>query len=194
MSVGFDPYHKWLGIPSEDQPPHYYRLLGVQPFEADPDVISYAADQRMGLLKTFATSERSSLAENLLDEVARVRVCLLNSKKKQSYDIDLRNRINEAPNNPEAPEGFWLPTQNHTGNVLEVMCPHCESAAQHYLASSRRIVACKDCSNQMSLPSREEVAKAVLQWQEAKPNESAVSVTNRPELSGLSTGNCRVVA
>ena len=29
MKQSFDPYHKWLGIPPEDQPPHHYRLLGV---------------------------------------------------------------------------------------------------------------------------------------------------------------------
>jgi hypothetical protein len=26
----FDPYRKWLGIPPKDQPPHYYRLLGIE--------------------------------------------------------------------------------------------------------------------------------------------------------------------
>ena len=29
MDEQFDPYHKWLGIPPEEQPPNYYRLLGV---------------------------------------------------------------------------------------------------------------------------------------------------------------------
>ena len=90
MSVRFDPYHKWLGIPQEEQPPHHYRLLGVQPFESDPEVINYAADQRMGLLKTFATSDHSSLAEDLLNEVAAARVCLLNLAKKKPYDDTLR--------------------------------------------------------------------------------------------------------
>ena len=40
MTESFDPYHKWLGIPPQDQPPHYYRLLGIELFESDPDVIS----------------------------------------------------------------------------------------------------------------------------------------------------------
>ena len=48
MSENFDPYYKWLAIPPEEQPPHHYRLLGVQRFESDPDVIATAADQRMG--------------------------------------------------------------------------------------------------------------------------------------------------
>ena len=40
----FDPYHRWLAIPPKDQPPNHYRLLGVELFEADPDVIENAAD------------------------------------------------------------------------------------------------------------------------------------------------------
>jgi len=40
----FDPYHKWLGIPPDEQPPDHYRLLAVRRFEDDPDVIAAAAD------------------------------------------------------------------------------------------------------------------------------------------------------
>ncbi len=35
----FAPYHKWLGIPPADQPANHYRLLGLNLFESDPDVI-----------------------------------------------------------------------------------------------------------------------------------------------------------
>ncbi len=35
MAKPFDPYHKWLGIAPKDQPPHRYRLLGIDPFEED---------------------------------------------------------------------------------------------------------------------------------------------------------------
>jgi hypothetical protein len=47
MSIAFDPYHKWLGIPVNEQPANHYRLLGIAKFEDDPDVIDAAADQRM---------------------------------------------------------------------------------------------------------------------------------------------------
>jgi hypothetical protein len=51
--ANFDPYHVWLGIPAEEQPADYYRILGVPRFERDPEVISNAADQRMGFVRTF---------------------------------------------------------------------------------------------------------------------------------------------
>ena len=48
MSVSFDPYHKWLGILPKDQPPHHYRLLGLETFEDDLQVIEAAADAAAG--------------------------------------------------------------------------------------------------------------------------------------------------
>ena len=49
-----DPYHVWLGIPPEEQPPNHYRLLGIAMFESQPDVIATAADRQMGHLRTFS--------------------------------------------------------------------------------------------------------------------------------------------
>ena len=92
MPDRFDPYHKWLGIPAAEQPPNHYRLLGVALFEADMDVISNAADQRMGLLKSFATGAYGSLSQELLNQVARARVCLLNPARKATYDDVLRKK------------------------------------------------------------------------------------------------------
>lgn len=51
----FDPYHKWLGIAPKDQPPNHYRLLGIDLFESDPDVIDTAANKQMAHLQSCAT-------------------------------------------------------------------------------------------------------------------------------------------
>lgn len=92
MSDSFDPYHNWLGIPRQEQPPDYYRLLGIVLFESDPDVIQNACDQRMSHLKAFATGPRAALSQRLLNEVSRAAVCLLNPSKKRTYDEKLRAR------------------------------------------------------------------------------------------------------
>ena len=34
MAAAFDPYHRWLGISRNDQPPNHYRLLGLEMFES----------------------------------------------------------------------------------------------------------------------------------------------------------------
>jgi hypothetical protein len=36
MPEAFDPYHKWLAIPPEEQPPHHYRLWGRSCSKATP--------------------------------------------------------------------------------------------------------------------------------------------------------------
>ena len=86
----FDPYYKWLGIPPAEQPPNHYRLLGVNLFESDTDVIASAADQRMSHLRSFQTGEYSQASQRLLNEVATARLCLLDPGKKRTYDEQLR--------------------------------------------------------------------------------------------------------
>ncbi len=93
MTDSFDPYRKWLGIPAEDQPPHHYRLLGIEPLESDPDVIANAADGRMAQAKNFQAGEYSKLSQKILNEIAAAKVCLLNAEKKAAYDGSLRKQL-----------------------------------------------------------------------------------------------------
>ena len=86
----FDPYHKWLGIPADQQPGNYYRLLGIEEFEADADVIEGAAERQTIYLRTFQTGPNSELAARLLNEVSAARVCLLDHKSKALYDTQLK--------------------------------------------------------------------------------------------------------
>lgn len=89
----FDPYRKWLGIPTKDQPPHHYRLLSLELFEPDPDVIEGAADRVMGFLRQYQSGEHSAAAAKLLNEVAVARLCLLKVSSKEEYDRKLRKRL-----------------------------------------------------------------------------------------------------
>ncbi len=89
MSEAFDPYHKWLGIPPEEQPASHYRLLGLRRFEGDLEVIESAADQRMLHLRTFQTGRRAAECQKLLNEVAAARVCLLNADQRTAYNASL---------------------------------------------------------------------------------------------------------
>jgi hypothetical protein len=90
VEQAFDPYYKWLGIPPEEQPPNHYRLLGIQTFESDPDVIQAASDQRMMHLRGYQTGKHSELSQRLLNAVAAAKICLLNAAKKAEYDRQLR--------------------------------------------------------------------------------------------------------
>ncbi len=97
MKQAFDPYHIWLGIPSEEQPPNHYRLLGVKLFEANLDVIQNAADRQMVHLRTFQTGRHMEFSQRLLNEVAAAKICLLKRDKKATYDEQLRALIEQNP-------------------------------------------------------------------------------------------------
>jgi hypothetical protein len=112
----FDPYHKWLDIRPEDQPPTLYQLLGVAPFESDAQVIINASDQRMALLKGFAMGRWSEPSQRLLNEVARARVMLLDERRRREYDARLRRRLlpgAESTGRQPAIAGNELPLPAH---------------------------------------------------------------------------------
>ncbi len=90
MTRAFDPYHRWLAILPEEQPPNHYRLLGIERFEEHPDVIQRAADRQMSYLRSFQTGAHGADSQRLLNEVAQAKLCLLNGEKKAAYDSDLR--------------------------------------------------------------------------------------------------------
>lgn len=93
MAENFDPYRKWLGISPKDQPPNHYRLLGIELFDDDPDVIEAAADQRMGHVRTYQTGQNSALSQKILNELSAAKICLLDQGKKAAYDDKLRREL-----------------------------------------------------------------------------------------------------
>lgn len=76
MPTQFDPYHRWLGIPSNDQPAHHYRLLGLAVGESDPEVILDAAERQMAHVRTYQLGPYSEMSQKILNELAPPRrVC-----------------------------------------------------------------------------------------------------------------------
>lgn len=90
VTAPFDPYHKWFGIPQKDQPPNHYRLLGLDLYESDPDVIDAATEQRVSFLRQCGTGQHVAESQQLLNEVAAARLCLLNGERKREYDAKLQ--------------------------------------------------------------------------------------------------------
>lgn len=108
MAEEFDPYRKWLGIPSQDQPPHHYRLLGIATFEDDPDVIENAATRQMTHVRTFQTGRHAALSQRLLTELAAAKLCLLVPEKKAAYDEQLQGRLAAAG---QVATDLYVPTE-----------------------------------------------------------------------------------
>ena len=100
-----DPYHEWLDIPPEDQPPSFYRLLGVQEFESDAGIIDQAAKARTAYLHPMAAGPERESVQRLLSEIAKARRTLLSTEVKRTYDEGLRSsaKDEEAPGSSVAP-------------------------------------------------------------------------------------------
>ena len=109
MAVEFDPYHKWLGIPPAEQPANFYRLLALNPFESDPDVIEAAADARIAHLRSLQTGKFGDLTQPLLNEVTSARLCLLKPERKATYDASLRAQLAARYASPPPPEPVASP-------------------------------------------------------------------------------------
>lgn len=93
MSDNFDPYYRWFGIPPKEQPPNHYRLLGIELFESDPQLIDSLALRHTSYLRQITDGPRLPDAQRLLNELAAARRCLLNPSQKAVYDAELRTRL-----------------------------------------------------------------------------------------------------
>jgi hypothetical protein len=106
MAERFDPYHELLGIPSHEQPPNHYRLLGISLFETNRRVIGNAALQRSKFLRSLGISDYGDECQRLLNEVAAAKICLMDEKKQAAYDAQLRSQLGPpAPPLPLPPRG-----------------------------------------------------------------------------------------
>ena len=103
MAESFDPYHKWLAIPTEDQPPSHYRLLAIELGEGDAEVIANAADQRISHLRILEMGERGDAAAALITEIQAARDCLLDAEKRAAYDAQLSEDADNAGPVGDAP-------------------------------------------------------------------------------------------
>ena len=101
MTEQFDPYRKWLGIPDQTQHPHHYQLLGLALFEDDPDVIENAANRQMTHVRSFQTGQYASYSQDLLNEIAQAKICLLQLDSKSSYDLQLQTKLNATATHPD---------------------------------------------------------------------------------------------
>ena len=89
----FDAYHKWLGIAPHEQPPHHYRLLRIELFESNTEVIEHAYNKEVAGLDTQDGDKHAELIEQLKNEFHDARKCLLNRVKKAAYDATLRAQL-----------------------------------------------------------------------------------------------------
>ncbi len=144
MAEDFDPYYKWLGIPPHEQPPNHYRLLGIELFETNLDVITSASDRQIAYLRSFQTGPQMYVCQRLLNEVIAAQLILLDSSHKAAYDETLHalisgpNLTNESETIPLTPADIFLPVDEIV-NQEPATDAHFESQPAVVLANTSRL-------------------------------------------------------
>ena len=87
--LGPEIYERWFGIARQNCPPDHYSLLGIARFESDVEAIQQAADARMMQLREHQLGKYRKESQQLLNEIAAARLCLLTDHEKRAYDARL---------------------------------------------------------------------------------------------------------
>lgn len=123
--TAFDPYHVWLGIPAAEQPPNFYRLLGIPAFESNLDVIASAADRQMMHVRSFQTGKYAKQSQELLNQIARAKIHLLHPEKKPLYDEKLKrlHKPQAATASTPTPTSQFAPVSTPATRKLPMALP-----------------------------------------------------------------------
>jgi hypothetical protein len=109
MSPMFDPYHKWLGIPKNQRPPSLYQLLGISPTETDTEVIEESAIRQSAHVRTYQVGPHAKECTQILGEIAKARITLLDPAKRKAYDAELADNQKKPETAVTAGEKFAQP-------------------------------------------------------------------------------------
>jgi len=94
--VALDVYKDWLGIPEGPRPPDHYELLRLVKFEDDVEKIQQHYTKLNGHVRKYQTGRYSSESQELLNELARVMLCLTDPERKREYDEGLGREFDNA--------------------------------------------------------------------------------------------------
>lgn len=111
-------YRKILFVRHDEWPVHYYRLLGLAPFEDDPHIIADAYDVQMEKVRRHQLGPFGDVAEQILTELSRARLCLLKPDRKAQYDERLQQHFQRqaaahAPPMAVVPPSIAAPPRPH---------------------------------------------------------------------------------
>ncbi|HUT89982.1 MAG TPA: hypothetical protein VMY37_10815 [Thermoguttaceae bacterium] len=89
MAKELDVYRDWLQITETQRPLNYYQLLRLKMFEDDTAKIRDHYRKMNAHVRKYATGDYAGQSQELLNELARVMLCLTDAQRKREYDITL---------------------------------------------------------------------------------------------------------
>jgi len=86
----FNPYQEWLGLPATAATPNHYALLGLTPFDVEPEHVRRAAVQCKSRVRSHRPGDRAAVWSRLLDELETAQRCLCDPAEKAAYDTRMQ--------------------------------------------------------------------------------------------------------
>ncbi|MCP4885283.1 MAG: SUMF1/EgtB/PvdO family nonheme iron enzyme [Planctomycetaceae bacterium] len=177
----FDPYHKWLGIPAKDQPANHYRLLGLDLFEADAEVIESAAIRQMIHVRSFAIGKYGDVSQSILNEIAKAKLTLIQEESKKAYDKKLRDLASHSSSSPN-------PEVNSGKNIVAapVECPSCGVGLALNESLYGKTVKCSKCNAvcEISGDGKQAITPSVATEKKILAQFDAISQPDLPSFTG----------
>lgn len=96
-----DVYKEWLGIPEGPRPPDHYQLLRLVQFEDSVEKIRANYKKLNAHVKKYATGQYTNESQALLNELAKVMLCLTDLARKREYDVGLGREFEETEAGPK---------------------------------------------------------------------------------------------
>src|SRR5438874_1811419 len=87
---------EWLGLDSQTWPPDHYRLLGLDPGEADPERIEEHVHERLEKVRCYQLIHPEQVTE-AMNRLAQAFVCLTDPAAKRAYDRELLGHETAVP-------------------------------------------------------------------------------------------------
>ena len=92
-----DVYKDWLGIPEGPRPPDDYQLLRLVKFEDDVQKIEKNYRTLNAHVRKYASGRYSLQSQELLTELAKAMLRLIDLERKRDYDESLGREFEEKP-------------------------------------------------------------------------------------------------
>ncbi|MAV37209.1 MAG: hypothetical protein CMJ59_17330, partial [Planctomycetaceae bacterium] len=85
----FNPYHEWLALDPQTTSFNYYRLLGLEDLEQDPEAIHTALEQTLQRVRACDPGAHAKRWASLIEEIEQAGKCLTDEWDKGDYDRQL---------------------------------------------------------------------------------------------------------
>ncbi|MSR57964.1 MAG: general secretion pathway protein GspE [Planctomycetaceae bacterium] len=114
--MAIDVYKEWLGIPEAPRPPDHYELLRLVKFEDGVEKIRGNYKKLNTHVRRYATGQYLEESQALLNELAKVMLCLTDLERKREYDIELGRVFDEVETGPRTMDVILL-EQGHISSA-----------------------------------------------------------------------------